>query len=128
MKPEKMAAKVAPAISVVNISIITTVPMFAGRKLLSATATAYEASTGRNASSALGKAARRIVRHARREHGLKRLEHDAAGDGACRDRSDLLEQLADPIHHRDPEHVQHEQNQRNPVQPDGNPSGPARAG
>ena len=35
-----MAAKVAPALSVVNISIITSVPMFAGRKLLSATAAA----------------------------------------------------------------------------------------
>ena len=32
--------KVAPAISVVNISSITQVPMFAGRKPFSATATA----------------------------------------------------------------------------------------
>ena len=40
MNPENTAAKVAPAISVVNISSITSVPMLAGRKPLSATATA----------------------------------------------------------------------------------------
>ena len=38
--PEKTIAKVAPAISVVNISSITQVPRLAGRKPLSATAIA----------------------------------------------------------------------------------------
>ena len=37
---EASSAKVAPAISVVNISSITQVPRFAGRKPFSATATA----------------------------------------------------------------------------------------
>ena len=40
IKPEKTIAKVAPAISVVSISSITQVPRLAGRKPLSATATA----------------------------------------------------------------------------------------
>ena len=64
MNPEKMAANVAVAISVTNISIITSEPMFAGRKPLRATATAYDARTARNGSSASGNAARRIVSHA----------------------------------------------------------------
>ena len=38
--PESIIAKVAPANRVVNISSITQVPMFAGRKLFSATAVA----------------------------------------------------------------------------------------
>jgi hypothetical protein len=40
IRPEKTSGKVAPAISVVNIASITKVPRFAGRKPLSATATA----------------------------------------------------------------------------------------
>jgi hypothetical protein len=39
-RAEKTSAKVAPVIRVVNISSITQVPRFAGRKLFSATATA----------------------------------------------------------------------------------------
>ncbi len=39
-RPEKTAAKVAEANSVVNIASITKVPMLAGRKPLSATAVA----------------------------------------------------------------------------------------
>ena len=39
-KPDSTAANVAPAISEVNITIITRVPMLAGRKPFSATATA----------------------------------------------------------------------------------------
>ena len=39
-RPEKTAAKVAPAISVVNITSITQVPRLAGRKPFSATAVA----------------------------------------------------------------------------------------
>ena len=38
--PESIAVKVAPAITVVNITSITKVPMLAGRKLFSATAIA----------------------------------------------------------------------------------------
>ncbi len=64
MNPENTAAKLAVAINVTNISIITSEPMFAGRKPLRATATAYDARTGRNGIAASGNAARRIVSHA----------------------------------------------------------------
>ena len=64
MNPDNTAANVALAINVVNITSITSEPMFAGRKPLSATATAYEARTGRNGRCVSGNAARRIVSQA----------------------------------------------------------------
>jgi hypothetical protein len=64
INPDSTAVNVALAINVVNISNITSEPMFAGRKLLRATATAYEARTGRNGSCVSGNAARRIVSQA----------------------------------------------------------------
>jgi hypothetical protein len=69
----------------------------------------------------------RQPRH-RREHGLKRLEHNPAGYGGSRDRPHLLEQPADPIRDGHSQQVEDEQNQRNPGQPREDPRNAGHSG
>ena len=129
MNPENTAANVALAISVVNISSITSVPMLAGRKPLSA---------DRDRIRGQDRAVRDLRAGERRpedrqprqrgQRGLQRLERDPTDDRVRRDRPELVEELPDPVRDRDPELVEHEQHDRDSGKPGGIRASRARAG